>query len=166
MKTHMIILNFCLVITAGCLGAGYILGGYWWILPVLLAMAIYWITTKSRSTFWSVSSLLVTYVVLAIIGVTLNLSIHLMVLGCTFALACWDLIHFMESIYDNESHEADVPLERYHLKSLVTAVFTGLLLAFIGSSINLHFSFGVMVFFVLLSMGCLTYGVHLMTMNH
>ena len=165
MKTHSIVLVFCLVTTVGCLGIGYILSGYWWILPVLLAMGIFWMTTKNRSTFWSASILLVAYVILAVIGVTLNHSIHLTVPGCAAALACWDLIHFRQSIDGTPRHKFDMLLERYCLKSLAIAVVTGLSLAFIGSSINLHFSFGVMVSLVLVAMGCLTYGVHLMTMN-
>jgi hypothetical protein len=165
MKTHSIVLNLGLVTTVGCLGIGYILGGYWWILPMLLAMAIFWITTKSRSAFWSASSLLLVYVVLAIIGVTLNLSVYLMVFGCTVALTCWDLLHFGQSPDDNAPHGFDISLERYHLKSLFTAVFTGLLLAFIGSRINLYFSFGAMIFFVLVAMGCLIYGMQFIVKN-
>ena len=136
MKTHMIVLNFCLVITIGCLGIAYILGGYWLIVPVLLAMAILWMATKGRSEFWSASSLLLIYVLLAVIGLTLNLSIYLMVLGSTTALACWDLIHFRQSIADNPPLEADAQLESYRLQSLGTAVLAGLLLAFISSFVN------------------------------
>jgi hypothetical protein len=165
MKAHSIVLNFFLVTTAGCLGIGYILGGYWWILPVLLAMVIFLAPTKNRSAFWLASSLLVAYVALAIIGVILNLSVYLMVSGCTFALACWDLIHFGQSLDDNAPHGFVMSFERYHLKSLVTAAFTGLLLAFIGLSINLHFSFGALVFFVLVAMGCLAYGVQFIVKN-
>ena len=166
MKVHTVILNLCLLTSAVCLGAGFILGGYWLVLPVFPAMAIFWMIMKRRSQFWLASSLLVAYVILAVIGVTLNLSIYLMILGCAAALACWDLIHFRQSIDDNPPHESDVPLERYRVKSLATVVFTGLLLAFIGSSINLQFSFGVMIFFVLAALGCLIYGVRLMLKNH
>jgi hypothetical protein len=165
MKVHKIILNICLVTSAGCLGAGYILGGYWLIMPGFLAAAILWMTTKKRSVFWSTSNLLLIYVVLALIGVTLNLSIYLMIFGCTTALVCWDLTHFRLSIANNPLLETDVPLERSHLQSLTTAVFSGLLLAFISSYINLQFPLGVMVILVLMAMGCITYSVHHMMKN-
>ena len=165
MKIHSIVLNFCLVTSAGCLGAGYILGGYWLIMPIFLAMAIFWLIMKRRSLFWSASSLLFIDVALAIIGVTINLSIYLMVLGCTTALACWDLTHFRDTMIDNPPFGTDARLERYRLQSLATAVFTGLFLALISMYINLQFPFVVMVFLVLMAMGCLIYGVQYLVRN-
>lgn len=165
MKVHKIILNICLVTSAGCLGAGYILGGYWLLMPGFLAAVILWMTTKKRSVFWSASSLLLIYVVLALIGVTLNLSIYLMIFGCATALMCWDLTHFKLSIANNLFLKTDVPLARSHLQSLTAAVFSGLLLAFISSYINLQFPFGVISILVLIAMGCLTYNVHHMMKN-
>ena len=164
MKIHSILLNVCLVMSAGCLGAGYILGGYWLIMPILLAMAIFWLIMKRRSLFWSASSLLLIDVALAIIGVTLNLSIYLMVVGCTTALACWDLTHFRHTMIDKPPL-GDVRLEKYRLQSLATAAFTGLFLAFISSYINLQFPFGIMVFLVLMALGCLVYGVQYLVRN-
>lgn len=165
MKIHSIILNVCLVMSAGCLGAGYILGGYWLIMPILLAMAIFWLIMKRRSLFWSASSLLLIDVALAIIGVTLNLSIYLMVVGCTTALACWDLTHFRHAITDKPPFGTDARLEKYHLQSLATAVFTGLFVALISSYISLQFPFGIMVFLVLMALGCLVYGVQYLVRN-
>ena len=159
MKVHSIILNFCLVTSAGCLGAGYILGGYWLIMPIFLAMATFWVIMKKHSLFWSASSQLMVYVVLATIGVTLNLSIYLMVVGCTTALACWDLTHFRDTMIDNPPFGTDARLERYRLQSLATAVLTGLFLALISMYINLQFPFGVTTLLVLMAMGCLVYGV-------
>jgi hypothetical protein len=165
MKVHSIILNVCRVMSIGSLGAGYILGGYWLILPVFLAMGIFWLIMNRYSPFWSASSLLLIDVALAVIGVTLNLSIYLMVVGCTTALACWDLTHFRHTMIHNPPLGADVRLERYRLQSLATAVFTGLFLAFISSYINLQFPFGIMVFLVLMTLGCLVYGVQYLVRN-
>ena len=165
MKIHSIILLVCRVMSVGSLGAGYILGGYWLILPVFLAMGIFWIIMKRRSLFWSASSLLLMGVALAIIGVTINLSIYLMVIGCTATLACWDLTHFRQAITDTPPLGTDARLERYHLQSLATAVFIGLLVALISSYINLQFPFGVMLFLVLMAMGCLVYGVQYLVRN-
>lgn len=159
MKTHLIILNVCRVISIGSLGAGYILGGYWLILPVFLAMGILWLIMNRYSPYWSASSLLLMEVALAIIGVTLNLSIYLMVIGCTAALAGWDLSNFRQAINDQPPLGTAARLEKTHLQSLGMAVFTGLFLAFISSSINLQFPFGVVIFLVLMAMGGLVYGV-------
>lgn len=157
MKVYAIILNTCLAISTGCLGASYMVAGYWLIIPVILAMAIFWMTTR-RSISWSASSLLSVYVVLSIIGVTLNFSIYLLALGCTTALVCWDLAHFEQSLAGDPPHEIDARLERYHLQSLAAVIFTSLLLAFISTLINLQLPFGVTIILVLTAMGCLTFG--------
>jgi hypothetical protein len=159
MKSHSIANIICLMISAACLGTGYILGGYWLIMPAFLGMALFWMVMKKRSVFWSASSLLWVYVFLAAIGVTVNLSLPLMVIGITASLASWDLTHFKQGMVGNPRLENKAGLVKHHLQSLATVFGVGLLLALISSSINLQFPFGVMIFLVLLSMGCLTYSV-------
>ena len=68
MKIHSIVQNFFLLMSVGSLGTGYMLSGYWLIMPVFLAMTIFWIIMKKRSLFWSASSLLLIDLALAIIG--------------------------------------------------------------------------------------------------
>jgi len=78
MKYHSPILTICLTISTGCLVAGYVIAGYWLILPVLCVMPLFWIYTKSRSVFWSASSLLLIYIVLAAIGIIAGIPMMLM----------------------------------------------------------------------------------------
>lgn len=160
MKTHSIILNTCLVISSGCLIGGYILSGYWLIVPALLAMTIFWLITKNKSTFWSASSLFLIYVFMAALGVIINLSILLMTTGCITALAWWDLTHFEQSINSNPSSKIAISLERHHLQSLALVIFISFVLTFVSSNISLRFSFGVISVFLLIAIGCLTYGIH------
>lgn len=162
MKLHAIIRNSCLVTAAVSLGTGYILGGYMLIVPVFLAMAIFWITMRRKRAFAAASSLLSISVLIAAIGMTLNLSTHLMILGCTAALVWWDLVHF---ITDTPPVETKVPLERYRLQSLAMAAFAGLFLALISSYIELQFPFGIMILLVLMAMGCLVYGIQYVIRN-
>ena len=159
MKLHSIILNVSLLISACCLGAGYVLGGYWLIAVISFVATIFWLFTKTRLSFLSVSSLLSIYVVLAAIGVIVNLSIPLMILGCTAALVAWDLIFLDQSMVDNSPYETKVPLERYHLQSLAVAISASLLLTFISSYLNLQFQFGVMIFLAVAAVGFITYGL-------
>jgi len=159
MKLHSIILNVSLLISACCLGAGYVLGGYWLIAVISFVATIFWLFTKTRLSFFPVSSLLLIYVVLAAIGVIVNLSIPLMILGCTAALAAWDLTFLGQSMVDNSPYETKVPLERYHLQSLAVAISASLLLTFISSYLNLQFQFGVMIFLAVAAVGFITYGL-------
>jgi len=134
-----IILTVCLIITTVCLGAGYILAGYWLILPVFLAMLLFWIFTKNQPVFITASSLLVVFVILAVIGITADLSLILMIVACIAALVSWDLMQF-----------------KY---SLGLAAFAGLTLALISSYINMQFPFVLILLLVLTTVGGLIYGM-------
>ncbi|MFC1936041.1 hypothetical protein ACFLYP_00080 [Chloroflexota bacterium] len=157
MKIRSLILNICLIISTVCLSAGYLFAGYWQIVPASLVLIIFWILTKKRSVFWSSSSILVAYVILAAIGITANLSLVLMISASTTALASWDLIQFNQSLFGNPLRKTNAPLEKNHLCSLALAASVGMALALISSFINLSFSFGVMILLVLMAMGCLIY---------
>lgn len=159
MKIHLIANNVCLMTAAVCLGAGYIPGGYWLIMPVLLVMTIFRMVMNTRSVFWPVSSQLVVYVFLAAVGVAVNLSLPLMVIGCTAALASWDLTRFNQSLVGNPPPEAQGLLEKYHMQSLTVMCGASLLLVSISSIINMQLPFGVIVFLILTAVGCLVYSV-------
>jgi hypothetical protein len=159
MKILSITNDICLMIAAACLATGYILGRHWLIVPAFLIMVLFWMITKKRSIFWSASSLLLVYVFLAAIGVIANLSLSLMVVGCTTALASWDLTHFNHGMRGNPLFEAKGSLEKHHMQSLAVMYGASLLLALISSYINLQFPFGVIVFLVLVAMGCTSYGL-------
>lgn len=159
MKVHSILLNACLILTTGCLGAGYLLAGYWPILPVILVIFLFWIFARRRPEFWPASSLLLAYVFLAAIGITADLSPILMIAACTGALLCWDLVLFNQSIVTGSPPKLIASLEKNHLQSLALAASAGLILALLGSTIYLRFPFVLIVLLVLVTMGCLLYGM-------
>ena len=167
MKIHSTVLNICLIISTGCLGAGYILAGYWLILPVLLSIVFFWIITRNRSVFWSASGLLLAYVLLAAFGLTAGLSSTLMIVACTAALVSWDLILFNQSMVTNSLARSIVALEKTHLLSLAVAASAGLMLALLSSNINLHFSFVIIILLVLTTIGGLIFGMqYIMKKKH
>jgi len=155
MTIRSIILTICLIISTLCLGAAYILAGYWLILPVFLAMLVFWIFTRNQPVFISASSLLVIFVILAAIGITADLSLILMIVACIAALVSWDLMQFNQSMVGNSLHKTSASLEKNHLYSLALAAFAGLTLALISSYINMKFPFILILFLVLMVMGCL-----------
>jgi hypothetical protein len=159
MKFRSMILNSCLIVSTGCLGAGYIFAGYWQILPALLVILLFGIMAKKQLRFWSTSSFLLVYIILAAIGVVADLPVGLMILACTFALASWDLIQFEQSIAGNSMLQTRTLLEKHHLRSLALAASAGLLLAFLSLYVHLQLTFGVIVSLVLIAMGCLLYGM-------
>jgi hypothetical protein len=153
------LLNACLILTTGCLGAGYLLAGHWLILPVLLVIFLFWIYASKRPEFWPASSLLLAYVFLAAIGITADVSPILMMAACTGALLCWDLVLFNQSIVRGSPAKPNASLEKHHLKWLALAASAGLTLALLSSTISLHFPFVLIVCLVLMTMGCLLYGM-------
>jgi hypothetical protein len=157
MKFRSTILNICLMISAGSLGTGYTLAGFWQILPLLLLILLFGMLEKKR--FWSATGFLLVYVVLAAIGVVADLSVELMIIACTFALASWELIQFEQSLDGNSLLETSTPLEKHHMRSLALAGSVGLLLAFTSIYIHLQLSFSMIIFLVLITIGCLTYGI-------
>ena len=159
MKVDSIILIICLITAIGCLGAGYILAGYWLIVPVLLAILLFWVFAEKWSVFWSASSLLLATVLLAAIGITAGISSILMIVACTAALVSWDLIQFNRGMAGASLRKTNTSLERYHLQSLVLAAFAGLMVALISSLINLHLSFFLIIILVLMTMVCLTFSM-------
>ena len=156
MKHHSIILNICLILSTGCLVLGYIMAGYWQIFPLFLVMPIFWIYTKKQTVFWAASSLLLMYLILAAVGILIDLSVALMIIGCTTALASWDLIQFEQSIIENAM------LKKYHLRSLALAVSAGIMLSFVSVYIKLQLPFGVVAFLTLAAILGLTYSVQFM----
>ncbi len=155
MTIRSIILYSCLIISTLCLVTAYIFAGYWLILPAFLAIVLFWIFTKNQPVFLSASSLLVVFVILAAIGITINLSLILMIVACITALVSWDLIQFNQSMVGNSPRRTSASLENNHLYSLALAAFAGLTLALISSYINLQFPFALILFLVLMAMGCL-----------
>jgi len=166
MKYHSPILTICLTISTGCLVAGYVIAGYWLILPVLCVMPLFWIYTKSRSVFWSASSLLLIYIVLAAIGIIAGIPMMLMIIGCTTALASWDLTQLKQSILENARLKTGTSFEKYHLRSLALSLSAGIVLSFASVYINLQLPFGVIVFLTLLAISGLTYSVQFMKKRH
>lgn len=167
MKKHSIILTICLILSTGCLGVGYILAGYWLILPVLIAFLLVWIFTRNKSVFRSASILFLGYVLLASIGITAGLSSILMIFACATALVSWDLTQFDPRLAKNTFRNLNSSLEKNHLQSLALATFAGLVLAIFSSYQNLQFPFGIIVFLALVAIVCLIYSTQYITkMKH
>ena len=159
MKAHTLTLNASFIISAGCLLAGYVMGGYWQVIPVFAGMAIFWIATRKKSPFWAASALLLVLVALAAAGVMLKLTFWMMLAGVSGALVWWDLRHFQESAADIPADESRAVLEGDRLRSLGAVIVIGLLAAILGSSISLRLPFLVMVALALLALAGLMYGL-------
>lgn len=159
MNFRSTVFYICLIVSTGCLSAGYVLAGYLVIIPVLLTMLLLWAFAKRGVVSWLASSLFLGYIIFSAIGVIVNLPVVLMIIACTFALVSWDLIQFEQGMTEQPMRKTRASLEKYHLPSLTLAAFTGLLFAFMSTYIHLQLSYGVIVFLVLIAVGGLTLGM-------
>jgi hypothetical protein len=69
------------------------------------------------------------------------------------------MVNFNRGIFDNQLTKYNMPLVKNHLQSLAAMIGFSLLLIFLSSSIDLHFSFGVVIFLALLATASLLYSV-------
>ena len=159
MTVHSIPSKIAVAIATLSLFVGYLLAGYWWILPVQLVVIFCWGFTKNNEKFNPASALLFVYILLAAIGISLNLSAVLMILACSTALASWDLIHFERSIAGDRVHKENASLANHHIRSLALAISVGMLLALIAFLINLQLPFWGIIVLVLMAMGSLLYAM-------
>lgn len=165
MRRALILNKACATTATVCLSLAYLLYGYWLIILVFLAMTLFWKLLKNRSIFRTSSALLALFVVLAAIGVTLDLSTPLILIAVTAALTSWDLTNFVQSVTDNQREETKRRLEGFHLRSLAVASSAGLLLSLIASYASFELPFGVTLLLVLIAMGGITYGVQSLAKN-
>ena len=158
-SANSMLIIICLVISTGCLAAGYVLVGYWQTFLIFPLLLILWLLTYKQSSYLSASTCLIGYVILAAVGILLDIPISLMVIACVIALAGWELMLFSQSNKGNLPDNSDVLRKRYHLNSLALTVSAGLTLALISANISLRIPFVVIVSLVLLFVGCLVYAV-------
>lgn len=160
MKLHSIIRAVCLLASIACLALAYVPTGDWLVLLVIPAMLLFWVLTKKRSAFWPASSLLTVYVLLALMGVTRHTPLLLLVIGCVFALAGWDLNDLSLGTVGQGPRGAGAELEMRRLQSLALMTGISVALAAVSLWLRLQLSFGAIVLLVLLVTGCLLYTVH------
>jgi hypothetical protein len=159
MNAYSMLIVAGLVISSGCLAVGYIFAGYWQIVLLFPILLVLWLLTYRQSIFLSASIFLISYVTLAAVGVLLEFPIGLMIVTCVISLFSWELMLFNKSNAGNLPDNSDYSRKKYHLNSFALTVSVGLTLAFISANISLNTPFIVIVFLVLISIGCLFYGL-------
>ena len=159
MAARSIVLKTSLLITTISLCIGYLLNGFWLIVPALLASWILYFMIKSVSPFWSASILFLVNFFFFANGILLNLPISLMIAGCSAALISWDLLNFNNDIKSNLALSVDPILELHHMKSMGLALGTGTLLTVVASQANFQFTFSSIVVIAFITSASLVFGI-------
>jgi hypothetical protein len=164
-RFHPLLLSAALLVSAGSITSGYLVVGYWMVLPALLGMGLLYLLARRGSVFRAASVLLLGAIVLSAIGIMARLALSLMLVGCTSALAAWDLMLFQQKMRDIEDREGRARLEQYHIRSLAIALAAGCVLSLAAGSITLNLPFAVVLLLCTLAIGGLFLGIHVSTRN-
>ena len=141
----------CILVSAACLVAAYALAGDWLVLLLFLAILLCWRLIRKRYSDVTLSISLVVYILFVLVGLLAHLSPYLMIMGCSFALAGWEMLLFSHNSNGAEARPGNLHLENRHLQDLALATGFGLTLAGLGLNLHLHLPFGLVVFMVLLT---------------
>jgi hypothetical protein len=163
MKTHSLLLNLSLLVSTGCFAAGYLFAGYWVAVPALIVLVSVGVFANQRPAFWMAAVALVGSVILAAVGIALDVSPVLMVIASTSALVSWELFHFKHGTTRSAPPQSSSTLENYHLRSLAAAASAGLIFALLTMLVNLQLPFGIVALLVLIAIGGLVYSMQYIT---
>ncbi len=141
----------CAVVALLCLVGGFGLKGYWAILIVFPALAVYGWLLRKNSPRISASILFFIYVILATVGLLKNISPYFMLIGSSSALAAWESFLFLLNFQGAGVESADPRLERSHNRDLALAIGSGCLLSLLGLNLYIRLPFGVVAVLALLA---------------
>lgn len=141
MSKRLLILSIWLATIA--LAVGFSMSNLWVWSSIILASGFLWLFKQrgQRDRIASPFSLLFTGT--AIIGVWLNLSVGLMLTSMVLTLVACDLENLIQRFNSMGRIERPKELERRHIKRLIIASVSGMVLAFIALQTKVSLSFGM-----------------------
>ncbi len=140
MRSVILARNACLVIAAVGLALAFLPRHQGWIIAAIALLPVVWLIMRRHSYVSRSSTLLVACVGLAVAGVVLGMSFLLLVLAVAAALAAWDLANFAQTL---ALAARPVDLWRLHLRALLIAATSGILLALASVTVSLNLPFTV-----------------------
>lgn len=142
--------SVCLVISALCLAVGFGFVRQWIGVAAGILTVPAWLLARKYPASWLPHICLLGSVGLAVVGRLFGSPFFLMICGSGVALAVWDILLFNSALGKYSSGEQTRQYESKHLQSLALALGSGLLVAFLGSFINLRIPFAVLLLFIAL----------------
>lgn len=140
-----------ILVGAGSLAWDFYAEGHVSLARWILLIGLVWLIAEIRRWRLLASLGLPTCIIIAGIGLWMDLSLGWMLAGALGALIAWDLADFMRRA-EHASPEDDVQaLTRRHLLRLMIIVAIGLVLALVGMITRLEFSFEWTAFLALLA---------------
>jgi hypothetical protein len=144
-----------IVFSIGSLAWGYAQAGFNPIARWLLIFGMAWLFSQWRRWWWFSSVGLIVTILIAALGLSLDLIPGWMFSGGIFALVAWDLTDYRRRIRFAALDDDERGMERRHLSRLTFLVLSGLALSSIAMLLRLQFTLEwaiLLVFVVLLGL--------------
>ena len=146
-----ILQSVSILVGAGSLAWDFYAEGHLSLARWILLFGLLWLVAEIRRLRWLASLGLPFCIIVAGLGLWLDLSLGWMLAGALGALIAWDLTDFMRRA-EHASPEDDLPgLTRRHLARLMIVTAAGLILSLAGMFTRLEFSFEWTAFLALLA---------------
>lgn len=158
MKRTPILLPGLYFLTAASLAAGYLRSRVWVILLFVLTISLLFFVARRRSVDQAASVLLAGAVVLASVGVIIQMSLILMPVGCIGALASWDIMLFSQTTTLVAKRDDFVLLDRRHYWSLAIAIGGGTLFSLTAGNLTLNLPFIMTLVLCAVALGGVYFG--------
>jgi hypothetical protein len=142
----------CVITLVLCLAVGFEFTGQWIGSLIAFSMGPAWLIARKYPNSWLPVFCLLISISLAVVGKLTGGSSLLMIFGSGVSLAVWDLLSLDVALGSNVVNAQSHQYENKHLQSLALALGFGLLVAFLGHSLNLEIPFFVLILFIVFTL--------------
>lgn len=151
MRTRKALFIFCWISSTFCLAGGYALLNQWLGMGLVVLIGLGWLVGWKYRAGYLANFCMISAVCLACAGLLWGAAYGLMIAGASFALAVWDVLLLMISIWSLPANPGLGAYEKKHLQSLGLAIGIGLAASLSLHWVNFRLPFIVMLLLVVLA---------------
>jgi hypothetical protein len=141
MKGIRLFLNVSIILASASLLLAYGLAGFWVWSPVFILVGGVWWLAVRRDLEGLSTVLFLGFLIAAVFGCLIQLSMALLILSLVAALAAWDLDYFNRRLELVSDVEVAQEMEKQHLRRVMFLTGPGLILTELGALFRTGFNF-------------------------
>ena len=141
-------LILCITLSVLCLVGGYGMVRQWIGAAIAILIGPAWLLARKYPASLLPLICLLMSIAMAVAGMLMGSPPVLMIFGATLALAAWDLVLLSSVLGEHSLTEQTQLFESQHLRSLLLALGSGLLVVFLGRFLTIQVPFLVLVLLV------------------
>ena len=148
-----------LILASAAFGIGYTLQELWYVIPVVLLLAIIWIWGDLRCVGWTASTIFVLHTIIAAAGFYYSVGSFPLIIGMLFALSAWDLSSLSRRFLIAGNIEHKLTQSYRHIRRLILVEALGIILVGITLFFHIDIDFNWLFLFGLIAVVGLSYGI-------